>query len=202
MYQYKFKLNETDVFKPFRKINVVFPHIHIFLGVIKVNIKVNVFISICWDLKKHENCNVQFKWLYMNMLTLKNSIKVAIWIVDVIVGGKQATHSFLFVRKFLIQYSSAVFVVFFIDKLDTKIVYKREKERKLMRSISESQLVSRAIDFAPAFDCSEKAQEIRFSIIQRKLYLQIVLCKLTIVCMRQLHYIETLNSFLITYIYI
>lgn len=38
-------------------------------------------------------------------------------------------HPSLFVRKFLIQHSSAVFVVRFIDKLDTKIVYKREKEK-------------------------------------------------------------------------
>lgn len=34
-----------------------------------------------------------------------------------------------------------------------------------MRSISQSQLVYRAIDFAGTSDCSEKAQEIRFSII-------------------------------------
>jgi len=34
-----------------------------------------------------------------------------------------------------------------------------------MRSVSLSRLVYRAIDLARTFDCSEKAQEIRFSII-------------------------------------
>lgn len=34
-----------------------------------------------------------------------------------------------------------------------------------MRSVSRSRLVYRAIDSARTFDCSEKAQEIRFSII-------------------------------------
>jgi len=59
-----------------------------------------------------------------------------------------------------------------------------------MRSVSRSRLVYRAIDFPRTFDCSEKAQEIRFSII---LVTEVIftdrlcrVCDLAILCARSI----------------